>query len=96
MSTREKPEKGKEYEFIKPLKEKPILKTKQGKESVSQKIVQEFLKSNLEYAEVPLTGEKDTRGLMIGIGRYLKSKNIGNIQVRRDINDRVVLLRKKS
>jgi len=85
----------KEYKFIKPLTQRPILKTKTGKKSMSQKIIEEFLESGVKYAEVSPIAGKEATGLMIGLGRYISKHELKDkVEVRRNTREKVVLLKK--
>lgn len=86
----------KEYSFIKPLTKRPTLKPKSKITTNTRKAVDEFIASNLEYAEVALEKSKSgNKGLLIGLNRAIGKDRKDSYEARETSDGKVVLIKKK-
>ena len=90
-----------DLKWIKPLDKKPILPTSKSTVSKSERIVREFIDSEIRYAEILDTTEyASLKSLARSLGRILHNKERGldpdnKIEVRSDTEkNKVYLLRK--
>lgn len=85
------------YLFIVPLKKPPRIPEKTVTMTYSRKAATEFIHSDLQYAEVPLSDYKSPKSLARALGRVLHGKRgldkEGKIDVRSD-GVKVYLIRK--
>jgi len=100
MSEQKKKTTQPEYKFILPIAETVKLELKKTIPiSHSREIYNEFMKSGLKRAEVPLpNGAKNYRSLLIGLGRVIsieKKKNLNlDVEVHSTIDNKIVLMHK--
>ena len=100
MSEQKKKTTQPEYKFILPIAETVKLELKKTIPiSHSREIYNEFMKSGLKRAEVPLPkGAKNYRSLLIGLGRVIsieKKKNLNlDVEVHSTIDNKIVLMHK--
>ncbi|WNZ29647.1 MAG: hypothetical protein IAX21_01895 [Candidatus Bathyarchaeota archaeon] len=65
---------------IKPLKEKPVIAKHLSKNTLADKIIRNFLNLNVKYAEIQLTGKRDSGNVGKGIGRVLKTRYMDDVE----------------
>jgi len=91
-------EREEKFEFIRvpePEEEIPSFHRSASYKSVSEKIVDEFLKADVRRAEVKVPKGQDIRGLVRGLGKILKRKQLQNKFGARISTDRKLWLFKR-
>jgi hypothetical protein len=102
MSEQKKKTTQPEYKFILPIAENVKLELKKAIPiSHTREIYNEFMKSGLKRAEVPLPKEaKSYRSLLIGLGRVIsveKEKDLNlDVEVHSTIDNKVILMHKST
>jgi hypothetical protein len=84
-----------EFTYIRPLETEPEIKMPKGKISISEKIIQEFANSKLPYAEIGDIEGMETKGILIGLKRYVKRNKLEDkYQIGRTAEGKIVIKKK--
>lgn len=94
MSEREK--KFEYLEIPKPEEEPPSFRKSAAYKSVSETILDEFLKADVPRARIKVPKDRDIRGLIRGIGKIISRRKLSDkVACRIDVDDKAWLFKKE-
>jgi hypothetical protein len=90
-----KKEKQGQYSFILPIDSLPKLKPRGPKKTADTRLAyEEFKRSGVKIAIIPIPEGKKPRSLLVGLGRVLATEKNEDILVRETLDGKVVMYKK--
>ena len=81
---------------INKLEKMPKVKAKTTtKKGDVRKLLEQFDKENMKYAEIPETKDHTVKGIMISLGRIVKTDKRTDIEVFKRADEKAVILKRK-